>query len=169
MAEAIATLLAVLSEQVAAQAPQQSAQVEALRAEVAALQARLERLESHAASRRAGPAQAPSPGPAESPGPADQPARGGRRRATSSARRAQRSAKAAQKGQRRRRTPKEEVRARALEAGRALAAQGKTVNLTTVADAAGLNYGQVTYAFRRKENLLKELGLLNEGQDGQVE
>lgn len=61
------------------------------------------------------------------------------------------------------------MRERALAAGRALAAQGKPVNLTTVAEAAGLNYGQVTYAFRRKENLLKELGLPHDGQDGQVE
>lgn len=143
MAEALSLFLGALAQQVH-QSPVAAdpEPVQPLRARLDALEERLKRLEDRLLSQPGAPL--PEAG-GEGPGAAG--ARQGR------------PAKA-RKAPRRRRMPKEEVRARALEAGRQLAAQGKLVNLTTVANAAGLNYGQVTYAFQRKENLLRELGLL---------
>ncbi|HEY8531090.1 MAG TPA: hypothetical protein VIL08_02470 [Limnochorda sp.] len=150
MAEALTLFLGALASQVQGQAVGGGpGDLESLRAHVQALEERLKRLEDRLAGQ-------PVEGVSEE-GQA-QPAQGAA--TASESRRSRRGPGKARKARRRRRMPKEEVRARALEAGRLLAAQGKTVNLTTVANAAGLNYGQVTYAFERKENLLRELGLL---------
>ncbi|BAS26585.1 hypothetical protein [Limnochorda pilosa] len=168
-AEAMLSFFGALSQQLAVHASRtEPAQVEALRAEVAALQARLERLESQPRLAGAGAAtETLEAGPSEV-AEVQEPAGGARRRAVRAARRGRRPAVAPARKQRRRRTPKQEVRERALQVAREMASRGELVNLKTVADAAGLNYNQITYAFGRKENLLKELGLVGHGEDGET-
>lgn len=56
-----------------------------------------------------------------------------------------------------RRMPKDEVRSIALEAARSLASRGEKVTIASVAKESGLQYGQITYAFGRKDNLIEEL------------
>lgn len=151
MAEALSLFLGALASQVQSQTASADSEAwQSLRTHVQALEERLERLEDRLLSQ-------PGVGAQGEGEPEAAPASAG---SGSGTRRARRGPGRPRKSRRRRRMPKEEVRAKALEAGRLLATQGKTVNLTTVANAAGLNYGQVTYAFQRKENLLRELGLL---------
>ena len=48
--------------------------------------------------------------------------------------------------------------ARALEAARRLRAQGRKLTLKSVAEAAGLKYSQIVYAFGSKEEMLERVG-----------
>lgn len=57
-----------------------------------------------------------------------------------------------------RRLAKEETVARALEAARRLRAQGRKLTLKSVAEAAGLKYSQIVYAFGSKEEMLERVG-----------
>lgn len=55
------------------------------------------------------------------------------------------------------RLAKEETIARALEAARRLRAQGRKLSLKSVAEAAGLKYSQIVYAFGSKEEMLNQV------------
>jgi len=55
------------------------------------------------------------------------------------------------------RLAKEETVARALEAARELKAQGRKLTLKSVAEAAGLKYSQIVYAFGSKDEMLSRV------------
>ena len=55
------------------------------------------------------------------------------------------------------RLPKEETVARALEAARQLSQQGRKLTLKSVAEAAGLKYSQIVYAFGSKDEMLDQV------------
>src|SRR5690606_34980271 len=55
------------------------------------------------------------------------------------------------------RLAKEETIARALAAGRRLRSQGRKLTLKSVAEAAGLKYSQIVYAFGSKDEMLSRV------------